>query len=97
MIQNRDYSSLDRLLNIEQLSPLHLYIFLLAWTHVRTINDAIVLHDSINTLENKSPLLIKCLQLFQSHTEFITWLHNVRRYVKIDFFLIKIYFNRIDL
>ena len=79
MVQNRDYSSFDQLLNIEQLSSLHLYIFLLTWTHVRTINDAIVLHDSMNSLENKSPLLIKCLQLFQSHIDFITWLYNVRR------------------
>jgi hypothetical protein len=79
MIQNRDYSSLDQLLNIEQLKSLHLYIFLLSWTHVRTINDAIVLHDSINSLKNDSPILNKCLQLFQSHTDFITWLYNVRR------------------
>ncbi|CAF2871937.1 unnamed protein product [Rotaria sp. Silwood2] len=79
MVQNRDYSSFDQLLHIEQLTPLHLYIFLLAWTHVRTINDAIVLHDSINSLGNKSPLLMKCLQLFQSHIEFITWLYTVRR------------------
>ncbi|CAF3352016.1 unnamed protein product [Rotaria sp. Silwood1] len=79
MVQNRDYSSFDQLLNIEQLTSLHLYIFLLAWTHVRTINDAIVLHDSINSLGNKSSLLMKCLQLFQSHIEFITWLYNVRR------------------
>lgn len=79
MIQNRDYSSLDQLLNIEQLKSLHLYIFLLGWTHVRTINDAIVLHDSMDSLGNKSSMLIKCLQLFQSHTDFITWLYNVRR------------------
>ena len=79
MIQNRDYSSLDQLLNIEQLTSLHLYIFLLAWTHVRTINDAIVLHDSIKSLTNKSSMLSKCLELFQSHIEFITWLYNVRR------------------
>ena len=82
MIQNRDYPSLDQLLNIEQLTSLHLYIFLLAWTHVRTVNDAIVLHDSINSLKNENSMLIKCLQLFQSHIEFITWLHNVRRYAK---------------
>lgn len=79
MIQNRDYSSLDRLLNLEQLTVLHLYIFLLGWTHVRTINDAIVLHDSINSLKTKSPLLEKCLKLFQSQIDFITWLHTVRR------------------
>ncbi len=79
MIQNRDYSSLDQLLNIEPLTSLHLYIFLLAWTHVRTVNDAIVLHDSMNSLENRSSMLTKSLQLFQSHIEFITWLHNVRR------------------
>lgn len=106
MIQSRDYSSLDQLLNIEELSPLHLYIFLLAWTHVRTVNDANVLHDSINLLKNKNPILIKCLELFQSHIDFITWLHNVRRYV-IIIVLIYIYIfltplsirflNRIDL
>ncbi|CAF3740585.1 unnamed protein product [Rotaria sordida] len=79
MVQNREYSSFDQLLNIEQLSSLHLYIFLLAWTHVRTINDAIVLHDSINSLGSKNSFLMKCLQLFQSHIEFITWLYNVRR------------------
>lgn len=92
MIQNRDYPSLDQLLNIEQLIPLHLYIFLLAWTHVRTVNDAIVLHDSMNSLKNENPMLVKCLQLFQSHIEFITWLHNVRRYVlknkKVVFFVL---------
>ena len=79
MIKHRDYSSFDQLLHIEQLTSLHLYIFLLAWTNVRTINDAIVLHDSMNSLENKNLSVIKCLQLFQSHIEFITWLHNVRR------------------
>ncbi len=92
MIQNRDYSSLDQLLNIEPLTPLHLYIFLLAWTHVRTINDAIVLHDLIKPFENKSPLLTKCLELFKSHYEFITWLHNVRKYVEDLFFYIHIDF-----
>jgi len=79
MIQNRDYSSLDQLLNIEQLTSLHIYIFLLGWTNVRTINDAIVLHDSMNSLANKSSMLTKCLQLFLSHIEFITWMYNVRR------------------
>jgi hypothetical protein len=81
MIQNRDYSSLDQLLNIQELTSLHLYIFLLAWTHVRTTNDAIILHESIDSLKNKSPMLVKCLQLFQSHIDFITWLCNVQRYV----------------
>ncbi|CAM4879019.1 unnamed protein product [Rotaria socialis] len=79
MVKNRDYSSFDQLLNIEQLTPLHLYIFLLTWTHVRTINDAIVLHDAINRLKTENCFLSKCLKLFQSHTEFITWLYNVRR------------------
>lgn len=79
MIQNRDYSSLDRLLNLEQLTVLHPYIFLLGWTHVRTINDAIVLHNSLDTLKPKSPILEKCLTLFQSQIDFITWLHNVRQ------------------
>ena len=79
MIQNRDYSSLDRLLNLEQLTGLHLYIFLLGWTHVRTINDAIVLHNSLDTLKTNDPVLKKCLELFQSQIDFITWLHNVRR------------------
>ena len=50
MIQNRDYLSLDQLLNIDELSSLHLYVFLLGWTHVRDIKDAIVLYDSINAL-----------------------------------------------
>lgn len=79
MIQNRDYSSLDRLLNLDQLTSLHLYIFLLGWTHVRTINDAIVLHNSLDTLKSKDSVLKKCLELFQSQIDFITWLHNVRR------------------
>ncbi|CAF5165301.1 unnamed protein product, partial [Rotaria magnacalcarata] len=79
MVKNRDYSSFDQLLNLEQLIPLHLYIFLLTWTHVRTINDAIVLHDAINRLKTENYFLSKCLKLFQSHTEFITWLYNVRR------------------
>ncbi|UJR25727.1 hypothetical protein I4U23_007079 [Adineta vaga] len=86
MMQNRDYSSLDQLLNIKQLSSLHLYIFLLAWTHVRTINDALVLHGSIDLIKDKSPMLTKCLNLFSSHIEFITWLYNAR---KIDFFMLQ--------
>ncbi|CAF3487332.1 unnamed protein product [Adineta steineri] len=79
MIQSRDYSSLDQLLNIEQFKSLHLYIFLLGWTHVRTVNDAIVLYDSINALPDKCSMLSKSLELFQSHIEFITWLYNIRR------------------
>lgn len=50
MIKNRDYSSLDQLLNIKEFSSLHLYMFLLGWTHVRSINDAIVLQDSMSAL-----------------------------------------------
>ncbi|CAF0855042.1 unnamed protein product [Adineta ricciae] len=79
MIQNRDYSSLDQLLNIKQLSSLHLYVFLLAWTHVRTINDALVLHGSIDLIKGRNPTLNKCLQLFLSHIEFVAWLYNVRK------------------
>lgn len=50
MMQNRDYSSLDQLLNLQELNALHIYIFLLCWTHARTINDATVLLGSIRTL-----------------------------------------------
>lgn len=91
MILNRNYSPFEQLLGLKELSSLHLYIFLATWTHVRTVNDAYVLHNSIDTLSNKSDFLIKCLKLFSSHIEFITWLYNVRRYVKlIIYFLLRI-------
>ncbi|CAF1082231.1 unnamed protein product, partial [Didymodactylos carnosus] len=79
MIQNRDYSSFDQLLNMNEFSSLHLIIFLICWTNVRTLHDAIVLNDSILSLNTKNCKLIKCRQLFQSHIEFISWLLNVRR------------------
>ncbi|CAF0745436.1 unnamed protein product [Didymodactylos carnosus] len=79
MIQNRDYSSFDQLLGINEFSSLHIIIFLICWTNVRTLNDAIVLQDSIMSLNIKSSKLTKCLQLFQNHIEFISWLLTVRR------------------
>jgi hypothetical protein len=65
MIQNRDYSSLDQLLNIDQLTSLHLYIFLLGWTFVRTINDAIVLHNSMDSLVKEKICLKKKFFFFR--------------------------------
>ena len=75
MIKNRDYSSLDQFLKIEQLSSLHLYVFLLGWTNVRTINDANVLEDSIkssvqNTFESSlSKLTHLFLQIEQNKAD----------------------------
>lgn len=79
MIKSRDYTSFDELLNLNELQSLHLFIFLVTWTRVLSINDALVLHESISSLKNKDQLLNKCLVLFQSHIEFITWLYNIRR------------------